>query len=351
MSGIGTGTALAIGMGTAAAGTVAGSALSANAAGDAASTQANAADYAAELQQQTAEQNLQYQGNLINAEITNQEPWYRGGEGALATLESLMGITPGPAASGVQVPSLNGTNANGQPMPGGYSNLSEASGLKPAAGATTAAGAPTGAAATNAPLLQGWNQTFQSPTSVTEQNDPGYQFRLQQGVKAMDMGAAASGNLLTGGTENAEQQYGQNYASNEYQNTYNRALENYDTNFNTFEANQTNQYNRLAAMAGLGQTTASQLDNSLTNSGAIVGNTMTNTANAIGNAEQNAAAATASGYIGGANAWSGSLNNLGSTYTNYALLSQLLNGGGAGTASSNVAYAGDIPNVATASWS
>ena len=45
-------------------------------------------------------------------------------------------------------------------------------------------------------LTQGYG-SFTAPTGVTEQNDPGYQFRLQQGQNALQNSAAARGGLLS----------------------------------------------------------------------------------------------------------------------------------------------------------
>lgn len=50
------------------------------------------------------------------------------------------------------------------------------------------------------------------------QQSPGYQFRLQQGVNALDNSASASGSLLSGAQQKALLEYGQNFGSNEYQN-------------------------------------------------------------------------------------------------------------------------------------
>jgi hypothetical protein len=145
-------------------------------------------------------------------------------------------------------------------------------------------------------LETGWNQTFQSPTDVTEQNDPGYQFRLAQGQQALQNSAAARGGLLSGGTAKALTDYNQNAASGEYGNVYNRALQNYNTNYNTFTNDQTNTFNRLAALSGQGQVTANNLSNSglsfANNSGSI----LTGAANNIGQDYQNIGAAQASGY-------------------------------------------------------
>ncbi len=52
--------------------------------------------------------------------------------------------------------------------------------------------------------------------------DPGYAFRLAEGMKALEQSAAARGNLLSGGTGKALQRYGQGLASQEYQNAFAR---------------------------------------------------------------------------------------------------------------------------------
>lgn len=54
--------------------------------------------------------------------------------------------------------------------------------------------------------------------------DPGYQFRLQEGQKAIERGAAARGGLLSGATQKALQRYGQDLASAEYGRAYGRAV-------------------------------------------------------------------------------------------------------------------------------
>jgi hypothetical protein len=107
--------------------------------------------------------------------------------------------------------------------------------------------------------MQGFGEKFNAPTNVTEQNDPGFQFRLQQGTDAIQRSAAAKGNLLTGGTAKDLTDYAQNSASNEYGNVYNRALGEYQQRYNIFQQHQADQYNRLASIAGLGQTAVGQL--------------------------------------------------------------------------------------------
>jgi hypothetical protein len=87
-------------------------------------------------------------------------------------------------------------------------------------------------------LTAGFNEKFQAPTGATEQNDPGYQFRLDQGMKMLDNSAAAKGGLLSGNTLQGRQNYAQNYASNEYGNVYNRAMQEYTNRFNIDSANK-----------------------------------------------------------------------------------------------------------------
>ena len=118
--------------------------------------------------------------------------------------------------------------------------------------------------------------------------DPSYQFRLGEGMKALDRTAAARGGLISGGALKAAQRYGQEFASNEFGNAY----------------------NRLASMAGIGQTATNNMGASTGNFGTNAGNLMTG-----------AGAARASGYVGGANALSSGLGQ----YMNYTQSQNLMN--------------------------
>ena len=72
---------------------------------------------------------------------------------------------------------------------------------------------------------------FDAPSFEDAQNSPGYQFRLGQGEDALQKSAAARGILRTGGTLKDILEYGQNFASQEYQNVYDRALRGYGANY------------------------------------------------------------------------------------------------------------------------
>jgi hypothetical protein len=139
------------------------------------------------------------------------------------------------------------------------------------------------------------------------QQDPGYAFRLSEGQKALDRSAAARGGLISGGALRAAQRYGQDMGSQEYQNAFNR----YQTERNAM-------LNPLQSLAGVGQTTATNLGTMSAANAANVGNLITG-----------GAAAQAAGQVGQANAITGGLG----TYLNYSqgnALTNALRGGGAG---------------------
>lgn len=80
------------------------------------------------------------------------------------------------------------------------------------------------------------------------QEDPGYQFNLQQGLQAIQRSAAAKGSLNSTGTMQDLAGYASGLASNEYQNAYNR-----------FTQNQQQRYNMLSGQAGMGQASMANL--------------------------------------------------------------------------------------------
>jgi hypothetical protein len=129
--------------------------------------------------------------------------------------------------------------------------------------------------------------------------DPGYAFRMSEGMKGLERSAAARGGLLSGGMLKGIQRFGQNLGSQEYQNAFNR----YQTERNA-------RLNPLQSLAGMSQTATNQL-------GAAGQNYATNAGNAFGAAGQ----AQASGYMGTANAISGGVGQ----YLNYQQGNNLLN--------------------------
>jgi hypothetical protein len=72
---------------------------------------------------------------------------------------------------------------------------------------------------------------FQQPTAEEALAEPGYQFRLNQGEQALQQSAAGRGTLRTGMTLKDILEYGQNFASQEYSNVFDRALAQYDRRY------------------------------------------------------------------------------------------------------------------------
>ena len=138
------------------------------------------------------------------------------------------------------------------------------------------------------------------------QADPGYAFRLSEGQKALERQAAARGGLISGGALKAAGRYGQDMASQEYQNAYNRAF----TGYGTDVARENQLYNRQAALAGIGQTSTNLVNQAGQNYASNAGNLITG-----------GAAAQAAGQVGVANAVTGGLG----TYLNYSNNNALLN--------------------------
>lgn len=120
--------------------------------------------------------------------------------------------------------------------------------------------------------------------------DPSYKFRLGEGLKALDRQAAARGGLISGGALKAAQRYGQDVASQEYGNIW----------------------NRLASQAGIGQTATNQLAGQAGQYGTAAGGLMTD-----------AARARASGYVGSANALNQAIGGAGNAYMQNQILNRL----------------------------
>jgi hypothetical protein len=124
------------------------------------------------------------------------------------------------------------------------------------------------------------------------QQDPGYAFRLSEGMKALDRTAAARGGLLSGATLKGASRYGQDLASQEYQNAFNR-----------YQTERAAQLNPLQSLAGIGQTSANTLTGAAGAYGAQTGQNL-----------QDIGTARASGYLGGSNALSSAIGQAGQMY-------------------------------------
>jgi hypothetical protein len=122
--------------------------------------------------------------------------------------------------------------------------------------------------------------------------DPGYAFRLAEGQKTLDRQAAARGGLISGGALKAATRYGQDMGSQEYQSAFNR-----------YQTNRSNQLAPLGSLLSSGQAAASNQAAAAGNYGTQAGGNITG-----------AGAATAAGQVGSTNA----LTNALSSYLNYS---------------------------------
>jgi len=80
------------------------------------------------------------------------------------------------------------------------------------------------------------------------EKDPGYQFRMDEGNRGIAATQAARGGLLSGAAAKEAARYNQGFASNEYQNAYNR-----------FNNDQEGQYNKLSGIKSSGQNAATSM--------------------------------------------------------------------------------------------
>lgn len=180
------------------------------------------------------------------------------------------------------------------------------------------------------------------------QADPGYAFRLSEGMKALDRTAASRGGLLSGATLKGAQRYGSDLASQEYGNAYNRFQanratqsqeyqnafnryqaeraaqeQNYGNAFNRFQAERTNTLAPLQSLAGVGQSATQQAQQASQNYATGGTNTLANYGNAQASNIIGQGNARASGYVGGANALSGGVGQALNFYQNQNLVNSL----------------------------
>lgn len=285
--------------------------------------QSAAAEAAGAIQKSVSDQQLALQKQQYEEGVKRQQPWLDAGSNALAKMQA--GAFTQPAAFDVNNPAYA--------RPAAF-NPNDPSYARPEA-------------------FNVYDPRYAQPGAFSFgandfQADPGYAFRLSEGQRGLDRQAAARGGLISGSALKAASRYGQDMASQEYGNAFNRALTQYGTKvdtantgfnraltgynadvarsdtgfnraltgYNTAAANSDTLfnraltgynadvarsdtgYNRLAGMAGVGQTTSQQLNalggNYATNASTALGNYGTGAANAI----TGAGAAEAAGIRG-----------------------------------------------------
>ena len=138
--------------------------------------------------------------------------------------------------------------------------------------------------------------------------DPGYAFRLSEGNKALERSAAARGMVMSGQMFKGAQRFGQDLASQEYQNAFQR-----------YQTNRANQLNPLGTLMASGQGATNMLSGAAGQLGGQLGE------NAMG-----AGNARASGYVGSADAYARAVRGVSNAFGGYVGSGGGFGGGGAG---------------------
>lgn len=288
--------------------------------------QGNAASSAADAQSASAAASVAEQRRQYDLTRQDQAPFLQTGTAANQRLAYLMGLnpayatpsgTPGAASTvaGANNPATNSPSGTGplsriewlnnptqignsrDGSKGAYENYLanfatynrgwNPDGTPNGTQTTATSSTPAVAAATDPNSDPAYGSLAKSFTLADYQADPGYAFRMSEGQKALERSQAARGNIMSGQAMKDITRFGQDTASQEYGNAYNR-----------YNTNQTNLYNRLAGISGTGQTSA----NTLANTGASMANNISNTLESAG-------AAQAAGIVGQGNAWTTGLSN------------------------------------------
>ena len=290
-----------------------------------------AAGKAADAQEAAAGNQLALESRIYDETVERFEPFLGAGNNALKALQFELGLGERPTFGGT-APSIEeftdtteGPGANWTPRFAGDTPPQGANQAFQIANGQNEGQIGWMPSSTSRTRYRVGDQVFDSreaaqefadanPTGGTEyqgfKETPGYQFNLDQGLNAIDNSAASRGNLFSGATMKAAQEYGAGLASNEYNN----------------------YFNRLTGMASSGQAAAGNAANAGANYAAGAGNAYAG----IGNA-------ASAGAIGQANAINSGINNAigGFNYQN-----QLANSSGGGMGGLFSLFSGPAPGSA-----
>ena len=233
--------------------------LQSRAAGNAATTQSDAALAAAALERQTGKEALDFSKEVFNKEQENIAPWLKSGAGALTSIEDML-----------KDPKFS------------------------------------------------WDKQFVAPDPQKTLDNPAVKFALEQGRKAIDASAAAKGTVLSPTASKAQTDYAQGTAYGFYDDLYGKARDEYATAYNTFSNERAARLNPLQSLAGIGQTAVGQSMNSSSNAADRNANIGMTTAARVNDQNTDAASATASGYANRSNAWTNALQNIANGITRTA---------------------------------
>lgn len=263
--------------------------------------QSNAAKSAANASQQASDQSIAEQRRQYDLSRQDNAPWLAAGQGALSQLSRLYGLSAGVSPQ--------------QGVTGSPSNSYLNTGVIPTQQSYALSGMGAGAPLTDTPgegiaPYEAWaaNQQYGAATPVTQTPaqaqtpsagtgagsnmasffaSPDYQFRQNEQMRALTARNASLGIQDSGAAQKAALQYSGNLASGEFNN----------------------YANRLAALAGVGQTAAAQNQNLGQNYAGAVGNILGNNAQNLASSYQQRGAANANLYGNIAGIGAGLLGN------------------------------------------
>ena len=240
---------------------VAGGAMQASAAKSAANAQVNAANQASALQKQAADESLAEQQRQYDTNIGLQAPFRQAGLTAQDQYMTYLGMTPDAGAK----------DANGNDIKYNVDQSSPDYGRYKTADYTSAQ----------------FNQGL----------DPGYQFRLSEGLKAISAMQASRGGMVSGAGIKALERYSQDYASNEYTNSFNR-----------YQTERANTLGSLQPLIATGTNATNQSQSASTNYANQTTAINTNAANQMASNTIGAGNAMAASTMYGATAYGNAFN-------------------------------------------
>lgn len=279
-------------------GSVVGGLFQSDSVGDAADAQSAAT--AASI----AEQRRQY-----DLTRSDQQPFMQAGSSAIQRLAQLYGLTPSAGKTRAQL--------RGELMPA-YTNAATAPTWIPESNAGPESYTPgywsqgqngsIDEARLNAAIEQAYAQqeaerqaasrdpsfgsAFAPINAGQVQNEPGYQFGQQQGQLGLDRRIAAMGGRVSGQALKAASRFNSDYATTRYGQAYDRV-----------RGERSETLNRLASLAGVGQTAVGQTSQAGQSTG-----------NAISNLMSSQGSATGAASIAQGNIWAGTGNQLAALY-------------------------------------
>ncbi len=286
----------------------------------------NSADEASDAASGASRDAINLQREMFNRQIDLTAPQRNAGNAAMDRLGHLLGLSRNGFGQGMQAPNspqamprVRQSNPLAALIPEMASPEFVRGGGPESWGDEVRGGMlPTGRMITNPDIEEGVTAQYGNPTPIYEspdgqlgaegefgalmrdfglgdfEKDPGYQFRQEEGEKAMRRRASASGGIYSGAAMKDAMRFNQGMATDEYGKAFDR-----------FQVNRTNKLNPLFSLAGMGQ----QSSNTLGQAGQGMANQIGGYQ--LGNANmQGAAAITRGNALNSAfqNAWQGYQN-------------------------------------------